>query len=47
VAHAVARLQDRFGTETVVRPRLTLDPGDLPERRFSWEPAAPLVQVGR
>jgi hypothetical protein len=41
VARAVARLQDRFGTATVVRPRLTLDPGDLPERRFAWEPAAP------
>jgi hypothetical protein len=45
VAHAVARLQDRFGTATVVRPRLTLDPGDLPERRFAWEPAAPAPAV--
>ncbi|HEX6493790.1 MAG TPA: hypothetical protein VF112_09780, partial [Candidatus Dormibacteraeota bacterium] len=49
VAHAVARLQDRFGTGTVVRPRLALDPGDLPERRFAWEPAAapPAVAVAR
>jgi protein ImuB len=45
VAHAVARLQDRFGAGTVVRPRLTVDPGDLPERRFSWEPAAPPPRV--
>ena len=45
VAHAVARLQDRFGTETVVRPRLTLDPGDMPERRFAWEPATPRPAV--
>jgi DNA polymerase-4 len=45
VARAVARLQDRFGTATVVRSRLTLDPGDLHERRFAWEPAAPVVLV--
>jgi DNA polymerase IV len=41
VARAVARLQDRFGIATVVRSRLTLDPGDLHERRSAWEPAAP------
>lgn len=38
VAHTVARLGDRFGAQTVLRPRLALDPGDLPERRFTWEP---------
>ena len=45
VARAVVRLHDRFGAGAVVRPRLALDPGDLPERRFSWEPAAPLPAV--
>jgi protein ImuB len=39
VARAVARLHDRFGAATVVRPRLAVDPGDLPERRFTWEQA--------
>lgn len=37
VVRSVARLQDRFGAGTVLRPRLALDPGDLPERRFRWE----------
>lgn len=43
VAQAVMRVCDRFGAATVLRPRLALDPGDLPERRFRWEPgtAAP------
>jgi nucleotidyltransferase/DNA polymerase involved in DNA repair len=41
VVRAVARLHDRFGAAAVLRPRLALDPGDLPERRFAWEPAAP------
>ena len=31
------RLRSRFGAATVRRPRLALDPGDLPERRFTWE----------
>ena len=35
------RLRTRFGAATVRRPRLALDPGDLPERRFTWE--APVV----
>ena len=35
------RLRSRFGAATVRRPRLALDPGDLPERRFTWE--APVV----
>lgn len=37
IAIAVTRLRDRFGESTVLRPRLALDPGDLPERRFVWE----------
>jgi nucleotidyltransferase/DNA polymerase involved in DNA repair len=37
VARSVVRLQDRFGQGTVLRARLALDPGDLPERRFVWE----------
>ena len=41
VVRAVARLGDRFGPRTVLRPRLADDPGDLPERRFLWEP--PLI----
>ena len=40
VAQAVVRVCDRFGAETVVRPRLALDPGDLPERRFRWDAGA-------
>lgn len=39
VVRSVARLQDRFGAGTVLRPRLALDPGDLAERRFVWEGA--------
>jgi DNA polymerase-4 len=35
------RLRSRFGAATVRRPRLALDPGDLPERRFTW--VAPVV----
>jgi nucleotidyltransferase/DNA polymerase involved in DNA repair len=49
VARTVARLGDRFGAQTVLRPRLALDPGDIPERRFSWVPgsaAAEPVPVG-
>ena len=33
---AARRLQLRFGEQAVRRPRLALDPGDLPERRFAW-----------
>jgi DNA polymerase-4 len=41
VVATAERLRSRFGATTVRRPRLTLDPGDLPERRFTWEvPAA-------
>ncbi len=43
VALAASRLRARFGDGAVRRPRLALDPGDLPERRYVWEPpmAAP------
>jgi nucleotidyltransferase/DNA polymerase involved in DNA repair len=41
VALAVERLRDRFGPQTVLRPRLAVDPGDLPERRFVWELRSP------
>lgn len=40
MARSVVRLQDRFGQGAVVRARLALDPGDLPERRFVWEAPA-------
>ncbi len=41
VVATAERLRTRFGAATVRRPRLALDPGDLPERRFTWE--APVV----
>ncbi|HEV7679498.1 MAG TPA: hypothetical protein VGQ42_13110 [Candidatus Dormibacteraeota bacterium] len=47
VARSVVRLQDRFGQDTVVRARLALDPGDLPERRFVWEAPAGAAGGGR
>lgn len=34
---AAGRLRARFGDQAVRRPRLALDPGDLPERRFAWD----------
>ena len=34
---AAARLRARFGETAARRPRLAVDPGDLPERRFVWE----------
>jgi hypothetical protein len=40
VARAVARVGDRFGPASVLRPRLALDPGDLPERRFTYAAAS-------
>jgi DNA polymerase-4 len=40
VARVAARLCDRFGRTAVLRPRLRVDPGDLPERRFQWETVA-------
>jgi len=51
VVRSAARLRDRFGADTVLRPRLALDPGDLPERRFEWHrdatagPARPAAVV--
>jgi nucleotidyltransferase/DNA polymerase involved in DNA repair len=41
VAAAAGRLQARFGSETVRRPVLAVDPGDMPERRFAWRIALP------
>lgn len=41
IAATASRLRTRFGETAARRPRLALDPGDLPERRFVWEaPAA-------
>jgi nucleotidyltransferase/DNA polymerase involved in DNA repair len=40
VDRTVARLGDRFGAQTVLRPRLAVDPGDIPERRFTWMPGS-------
>lgn len=37
IAAAASRLRTRFGETAARRPRLALDPGDLPERRFTWE----------
>ncbi|HEX4578507.1 MAG TPA: hypothetical protein VH498_00745 [Candidatus Dormibacteraeota bacterium] len=38
---AAARLQRRYGETMLRRPRLTVDPGDLPERRFAWGSPVP------
>jgi nucleotidyltransferase/DNA polymerase involved in DNA repair len=41
IGGAAARLRARFGRTAVRRAELTVDPGDLPERRFRWaEPVA-------
>ena len=37
VLAAAARLQRRYGETTLRRPKLAVDPGDIPERRFRWE----------
>lgn len=37
VLRGVMRLQDRFGSDSVLQPRLAVDPGDVPERRVAWE----------
>ncbi len=47
VARSVGRLHDRFGATTVLRPRLALDPGDLPTRRFAWEEAAEAIAAAQ
>jgi hypothetical protein len=41
VLAAAARLQRRYGETTLRRPRLAVDPGDIPERRFRWESPVP------
>jgi DNA polymerase IV len=43
VAAVAGRLRARFGEAAARRPRLALDPGDLPERRFVWD--APVVSA--
>ena len=43
---AAARLQRRYGEDTLRRPRLAPDPGDLPERRFTWETPLPVAAEG-
>ncbi len=44
IGGAAARLRARFGRTAVRRAELTVDPGDLPERRFRWaEPVAAKV----
>ena len=37
IAAAATRLRTRFGEAAARRPKLAVDPGDLPERRFVWE----------
>jgi hypothetical protein len=37
IVAAATRLRARFGDGVARRPRLAVDPGDLPERRFVWE----------
>jgi DNA polymerase IV len=41
VLAVTARLQRRYGEATLRRPRLAVDPGDIPERRFAWESPLP------
>jgi nucleotidyltransferase/DNA polymerase involved in DNA repair len=40
VLATAARLQRRYGETALRRPRLAVDPGDLPERRFRWDAPA-------
>jgi hypothetical protein len=44
VLAAAARLQRRYGETALRRPRLAVDPGDLPERRFHWEAPVPAAR---
>ena len=47
IGGAAARLRARFGRAAVRRAELTVDPGDLPERRFRWaEPVAAEAEAG-
>jgi nucleotidyltransferase/DNA polymerase involved in DNA repair len=41
VLAAAARLQRRYGETALRRPRLAVDPGDIPERRFHWDAPVP------
>jgi hypothetical protein len=41
VLAAAGRLQRRYGETMLRRPRLAVDPGDLPERRFAWGAPVP------
>ncbi len=41
VLAAAVRLQRRYGRTALRRPRLAVDPGDLPERRFHWDAPVP------
>jgi hypothetical protein len=45
VLAAAARLQRRYGETALRRPRLAVDPGDLPERRFLWEAPVPAAMA--
>jgi DNA polymerase-4 len=45
VLAAAARLQRRYGETTLRRPRLAVDPGDLPERRFHWDSPVPAAMA--
>jgi DNA polymerase-4 len=45
VLATAARLQRRYGETALRRPRLAVDPGDLPERRFRWEAPIPAAMA--
>ena len=45
VLAAAARLQRRYGETALRRPRLAIDPGDLPERRFHWDAPVPAAMA--
>jgi DNA polymerase-4 len=45
VLATAARLQRRYGETALRRPRLAVDPGDLPERRFLWEAPIPAAMA--
>ena len=47
VLAAAARLQRRYGETALRRPRLAVDPGDLPERRFHWDAPVPAAMAAR
>ena len=46
IGGAASRLRARFGRMAVRRAELTVDPGDLPERRFRWTDPV-VVDAGR